>query len=130
MDCQHLHCNTYSQTCSANRFYEHTKENRWDLIQDELYSENAVSIEPEGAEASGLSNAEGLPAIKRKGEEWNKMIEEMHSGYCSEPLVAGNHFTVAMGMDITMKGAGRMQMDEVAVYKVEDGKIVKEQFFF
>jgi ketosteroid isomerase-like protein len=35
-----------------------------------------------------------------------------------------------MGMEVTMKGAGRVKMDEVAVYEVRDGKIVKEQFFF
>jgi hypothetical protein len=35
-----------------------------------------------------------------------------------------------MGMDVTMKGMGRMKMDEVAVYEVKNGKIVKEQFFF
>ncbi len=51
-------------------------------------------------------------------------------GYCSEPVVGGNHFSVAMGMDVTMKGGERMQMDEIAVYEVKDGKIVKEQFFF
>jgi limonene-1,2-epoxide hydrolase len=35
-----------------------------------------------------------------------------------------------MGMDVTMKGAGRINMEEIAVYEVKDGKIVKEQFFF
>ena len=54
----------------------------------------------------------------------------MHSGYCSEPVVGGTHFAVAMGMDVTMKGAGRLNMDEIAVYEVKNGKIVKEQFFF
>jgi hypothetical protein len=29
-----------------------------------------------------------------------------------------------------MKGMGRVKMDEIAVYEVKDGKIVKEQFFF
>ena len=38
--------------------------------------------------------------------------------------------TGAMGMDVTMKGMGRQKMDELAVYEVKDGKIVKEQFFF
>ncbi|HEX3768939.1 MAG TPA: SnoaL-like domain-containing protein [Puia sp.] len=28
-----------------------------------------------------------------------------------------------------MKGQGRMQMDEICVYQVENGKIVSEQFF-
>jgi hypothetical protein len=44
--------------------------------------------------------------------------------------VGGTHFAVAMGMDVTMKGAGRLNMDEIAVYEVKNGKIVKEQFFF
>ena len=114
----------------ADRFYELAKENKFDAIQDELYGTNAVSIEPPGAAAQGLQNANGLEAIKKKGEEFNKMVEEMHSGYCSEPVVGGNHFSVAMGMEVTMKGAGRVIMDEVAVYEVKDGKIVKEQFFF
>ena len=78
----------------------------------------------------GMGNAEGLEAIKQKGAAFNQMVEEMHSGYSTEPVVAGNHFTVAMGMDVTMKGMGRSKMDEVAVYEVKDGKIVKEQFFF
>ena len=47
-----------------------------------------------------------------------------------EPLVGGNHISLAMGMDVSMKGMGRMKMDEVVVYEVKDGKIVKEQFFY
>lgn len=35
-----------------------------------------------------------------------------------------------MGMDVTLKGMGRMKMDEVPVNEVKDGKIVKEQFFY
>ncbi len=114
----------------ANRFSELAKENKWNEIQEELFAENADSIEPPHAAAQGLQNAKGLDAIKKKGEEFNNMIEEMHGGFCSEPVVGGNHFSVAMGMDATMKGAGRTQMDEIAVYEVKDGKIVKEQFFF
>ena len=54
----------------------------------------------------------------------------MHGGFSSDPVVGGNFFSVAMGMDATMKGMGRVKMDEIAVYEVKDGKIVKEQFFF
>lgn len=115
----------------ANRFSELAKENRWDLILDELYSNDAVSIEPAHAAASsGLPNAEGMPAIRKKGEDFNALIEEMHGGWCSEAVVGGNHFSVGMGMDVTMKGAGRMKMDEICVYEVQNGKIVKEQFFY
>jgi hypothetical protein len=114
----------------AARFNELSKTGQYDKIQEELYAANAVSIEPAHAAAMGMGNAEGMEAIKAKGAAFNAMVEEMHSGYSSEPVVAGNHFTVAMGMDVTMKGAGRISMDEICVYEVKDGKIVKEQFFF
>ena len=114
----------------ANRFNELAQTGQWGKIQEELYADNAVSIEPPHAAAMGMSNAEGLEAIKQKGEAFNSMVEEMHGGYSTEPVIAGNHFSVAMGMDITMKGMGRSKMDEIAVYEVRNGKIVKEQFFF
>ena len=112
----------------ANRFNELSKEGKWEQIQNELFAKNAKSIEP--SHAQGLQSVEGLDAIKKKGEDWNNMIQEVHGGYSNEPIVAGNHFSVAMGVDATMKGAGRRMLDEIAVYEVQEGKIVKEQFFF
>jgi hypothetical protein len=112
----------------ANRFNELTKQGDWDKIQEELFGDTAVSIEPE--HSKGLQKAEGIEAIKAKGKMFKEMTEEVHSGYCSDPIVGGNFFSVAMGLDITMKGAGRMKMDEIAVYEVVEGKIVKEQFFY
>jgi hypothetical protein len=35
-----------------------------------------------------------------------------------------------MSFDATFKGGGRTKMDEICVYEVKDGKIVKEQFFY
>jgi ketosteroid isomerase-like protein len=112
----------------ANRFNELAQTGQWDKIHDELFAANAVSIEPE--HSPGLKTVEGLDAIKQKGKQFGEMVEEMHGGYSNEPVVAGNHFAVAMGMDVTMKGMGRMKMDEIAVYEVKDGKISKEQFFY
>ena len=112
----------------AARFNELAKEGNWDKIQDELFAENAVSVEPPNS--PGMKSVEGLAAIKEKGRQFNESVEEMHDGYSTDPVVAGNFFSVAMGLDATMKGMGRMRMDEIAVYEVKDGKIVKEQFFF
>ncbi len=114
----------------ADRFSELAEQYQFDQIQNELFADNAVSIEPPHAAQAGLRNAEGLDEIRKKGEEWNQMVEEMHSGYTSPAVVGGNFFSVAMGMDVTLKGAGRMKMDEIAVYEVKNGKIVREQFFF
>lgn len=114
----------------ADRFYELSEAGNWDKIQEELYSDDAESIEPAAAAAGGMQNAKGREGLKQKADSFNQMVEEMHGGYSSKPLVAGNHFAVAMGMDATMKGIGRTKMDEIAVYEVKDGKIVKEQFFY
>ena len=112
----------------ANRMNELFKENKWAQVQEELFSDDCESIEP--AHAPGLKSVKGKAAIKQKGEDFNAMVEEMHSGWVSDVLVGGNYLTCAMGLDATMKGMGRMTMNEVCVYEVKDGKIIKEQFFF
>jgi hypothetical protein len=112
----------------AGKFNELAQSGQWQQIQDQLYSKDAVSIEPETSQ--GLKTVEGLDAIHEKGKQFSDMVEEMHGGYSNPPVVAGNFFAVAMGMDCTMKGMGRSKMDEIAVYEVKDGKIVKEQFFY
>ena len=112
----------------ADRFNELAQTGQWDVIQNELYADDAVSIEP--AHSPGLQTAEGIEAIREKGKKFGEMVEEMHAGYSNAPTVGGAHFALAMGMDVTMKGMGRMKMDEIAVYQVKDGKIVKEQFFY
>ena len=112
----------------ANRFSQLAEEGKFAEIQEEMFSDDAVSIEPPNV--PGLQNAEGKEAIRKKGEQFQSMVEEMHGGYSSKPVVGGNYFSVAMGLDATMKGQGRMKMDEIAVYEVRNGKIVKEQFFF
>lgn len=112
----------------ANRMNELFKESKWDQVQDELYAEDCESIEP--AEAPGLKSVKGIAGIKQKGKDFNAMIEEMHNGWCSEPLVGGNFISFAMGMDVTMKGMGRMDMKEMCSYEVKDGKIISERFYY
>jgi len=112
----------------AAKFNGLAKEGKWEQIQEELFADNAVSVEPPNS--PGLKSVEGLAAIKEKGKMFNEMVEQVHGGFSTDPVVAGNHFSVGMGMDVTMKGQGRVKMDEIALYEVKDGKIVKEQFFY
>ena len=112
----------------ADRMKELFDENKWDELQDELFDENCVSIEPPNT--MGMAIAQGLPAIKEKGRQFNDRIIEMHGGYVSDLLVGGNFISCAMGFDATMKGTGRINMEEIAVYEVKNGKIISEQFFF
>ena len=112
----------------ANRMNELFKENKWQEVQDELFADDVLSIEPEHSQA--VKTAQGKETLKKKAQDFGAMIEEMHGGWCSEPIVAGNFISFGMGMDCTMKGMGRTKMDEIAVYEVKDGKVIKEQFFF
>jgi hypothetical protein len=112
----------------ADRLYALFQENKWAEAQQELFSDDAESVEP--PHSMGMKSVKGRDQIAKKAEQFNEMVEEMHGGYVGKPIVAGNYIAVAMGMDVTYKGMGRKKMDEIAVYEVKDGKIVKEQFFY
>lgn len=114
----------------ARRLVELCRQGEYDQAQTELYADDAVSIEPEGLPPEALGNAHGLEAIREKGRKFNERIEAMHGSNCSDPVIAGDWFSVSMRLDVTMKGMGRIDMSEICVYKVRDGKIVHEQFFY
>ena len=73
----------------ANRFNELAQEGNWEKIQEELYSQDAESIEP--AYPQAMPSVKGINAIKEKGKKFNEMVEEMHGGFSKEPIVSGNH---------------------------------------
>lgn len=110
----------------ADKFYEYMQIGAFDKIYGELYSPNATSEEAPG---SDWPKAIGMKGIEEKGKQWNEQTEEMHGGTTDKPVVAGNYFMCYMTMDFTPKGGPRMNMAELGLYKVENGKIVSEQFF-
>ena len=114
----------------AKRLVALCREGKFEEAQRELYADNAVNIEPDGLPPGPMSSVKGLPAIIEKGHQFNDMLEAVHGIGVSEPVVAGNWFSIAMTMDLTVKGRGRQDMREICVYHVHDGKIVREQFFY
>jgi hypothetical protein len=114
----------------ANRLVELCRRGEFSQAQDELYGQDAVSLEPEGMSAGPLGNVRGLDAIRQKGKAFDETYDKIHGITVSEPLVAGNFFSVMMGIDATWKQRGRHAMEEICVYQVRDGKIVLEQFFY
>lgn len=113
----------------ANKLVEYCRTGKWEDAYTELYSPNAVSIEMEGAQGFP-ARVEGMEAIKVKGEQWQNMLEEFHGMEVSDPVVAGDHFSCSMVMDVKLKGRERAKDEEIALYRVKDGKIVSEQFFY
>lgn len=93
----------------------------------ELYDQNVVSKEMPGWQNERVS---GKDNVLKKSEDWYASVEEFHGGEISDPVVAGDHFSCSMKMDCTFKEQGRMQIEEVCVYQVNNGKITEEQFFY
>ena len=112
----------------ANKLVEYCRKGDWHSAQTELYAADAVSIEPKGARGPELTS--GLDNIIAKGKQWENSVEQIHSMELEGPLVSSNHFSCTMTLDMKMKGMDRMKSDQICVYEVKDGKIVKEQFFY
>lgn len=112
----------------ANRLVELCRKGDYETVYTELFSPDVVSIEPEGMPHNV---AKGLNGIAKKGEQFNARIQEMHGGSVGDPIVAGNHFSCTMSYTATYKGQNQPTTEEeICVYEVKDGKIVKEQFFY
>ncbi len=111
----------------VTRFEELARQEKWFEIQDELFAENVKSIDPLDSPYFGY--AEGKAAVRKKGTDWVEKIEAVNDAHTSQPVTAGNHFAVAR-MDITVKGFGRLKMDEIMLYEVRNGEIISEQFFY
>jgi hypothetical protein len=95
----------------ANRYCELMKQKNRTEIHEQLYDKDIINKEPEHAAAMGIAIiTKGLDAVKAKSKARAEMMEAVHSEYCSEPIVAGNYFTVALERDITLKGRPRVKL--------------------
>jgi len=111
----------------AERLVALCRQGNFEAAQRELYAADAINIEPYGT-ATFAKETKGLSAILEKGQRFAAMLEQVHSISVSDPLVAGSWFTCALQLDLTMKGHGRMSLNELCIYEVKDGKIISEQF--
>jgi ketosteroid isomerase-like protein len=113
----------------SNRYVALCKEGKYGACLDELFSKDAVSVEawtPPGTDPV----ASGIAAIRAKGEWWMNN-HEVHSGEVFGPYPNGDRFMVRFVLDVTNKPTNRrMKMDEIGLFTVENGKIVREEFFY
>jgi ketosteroid isomerase-like protein len=114
----------------AKRLVALCREGKYEEAQRELYANDAVSIEPAGLPPGALGNVKGLEAIYEKGRQFMAGVEAVHGTEVSDPVLANNWFSISLRLDVTMKGRGRVDMREICVYRVKDGKVVLEQFFY
>jgi len=115
----------------ANRYFELFQQRQVAEIYEQLYSPNIICNEPAHAAAIGVpTTTSGIEAVLAKSKERMETIAQVHSFFCSEPVVGGSFFSVAMGRDMTFKTGQRVQLAEIAVFEVKDDKIISETFFY
>ncbi|RIL08133.1 MAG: hypothetical protein DCC71_00625 [Proteobacteria bacterium] len=85
----------------------------------------------ESVEGAGVALAwSGKPAVLAKYRAW-EADHEIHSMQVDGPWVGATGFALRYAIDVTQKSTGqRSQMEEIAVYTVKNGKIVREEFHF
>ena len=96
---------------------------------ENLYSPDIVSVESMESETMPRE-MKGIDAIRGKNQWWAEN-NEVHSAVVEGPFVGEDKFSVYYNFDVTFKPTGkRTPMEEMALYEVKDGKIVREQFFY
>lgn len=114
----------------GKKLVELCKQGKNDEAMESLYAQDIVSVEA-GAPPGDSPERRGLPAIREKSVWWNSN-HVIHSATVEGPFPNGDRFAVRFTYDVTAKhlGNARITMDEVALYTVKNGKIVREEFFY
>ena len=112
----------------ATRLAEMCRIGKVEEAKEELFAEDIISIEPD--ESILPKETKGMDAIRKKATLFISMVENFYGSTISDPLIAGDYFSVSWDTDIQMKGEARKTTSELCVYKTKAGKIISEQFFY
>ncbi len=98
--------------------------NRGNMEMDQKWSPAIESIEGIGMSWSGRKN------VDAKNADWMK-DHAIHGASAEGPYVGATGFAVKFKMDVEVKATSkRIMMEEVGVYTVSKGKIVREEFMY
>jgi hypothetical protein len=111
----------------ADKFVYLRNHDQAAILRAELYSPDFESIED--GNDSGIGHVKGMAGLKKKGQGLSQEFE-VHHIKASDPVAADNFFSLKFEIDVTNKRSGiRSLLSEIGVYKVADGKIIKEHYF-
>ncbi len=97
---------------------------QWKEVEDKWWSPDVVSVE-----GMGMAWA-GQKAIHEKNDDWASK-NTVHGASAEGPFVGASGFAVKFKIDVADKQTGaRNVMEEIGVYTVENGKIVREEFMY
>lgn len=101
-------------------------EGKFKEIEEAYWSSDVVSVEGYGVNMAWHGRAK----VEEKNAGW--MADHViHGASAQGPYVGASGFAVKFQMDVETKSTGQRQvMEEVGVYDVRDGKIVREEFMY
>ena len=104
------------------------EEGKFEEIYDTLFHEEQVKhIEPQSPHFPELV---GVKAIKEKDTVMTGNIEEVRSLEIGDYVTSKSFIAIPYKISLTLKNGDEMELDELIIYQVEDGKIILEQFFY
>ena len=116
----------------ANRLTELCAVGKNEQALQELYADTARHVEV--MEYPGCPRiTEGKKSLLEKAAKFAKTTT-VHGATCGKPMINGDQFVCTMSMDCTSSegpmAGQRMNMSEIALYTVKNGKITEGKFFY
>lgn len=107
------------------------REKRVPGLLEAHYSPDCVSVEAVPMPGSDSRDAIGLEAIRAKHAWWESSMEVLEETIDGPFLHGDDRFAVLYRSTVRERSSGtQTAMEEVAVYHVADGKVVREEFFY
>ncbi|MFN3210731.1 MAG: nuclear transport factor 2 family protein [Roseovarius sp.] len=96
---------------------------------DRLYAADAVSVE--AVDMGQGRETRGLDGIRAKHEWWESAMEMLEAEVTGPMWHGDDRFAAIFRSKVKEKETGKISdMEEVGVYTVKDGRIVREEFFY
>ena len=117
----------------GKKLVEFCNKGQWQEALHALYSPDVVTVEACAPKPEMSRKKEGLSAVISHGE-WFRDNHDIHSTEVRGPWPHEDRFIVCFKLGVTAKGgpmAGkRFTIEEAALYTVQNGKVVKAEFFY
>ena len=114
----------------ADQLVELCKQNRNNEVVDKFYADDVVTVEA-CEMGDGPRQMLGIDAVRQKHEHWYANFEPQREEIRGPFMHGDDQFAVVFDFTVKNKQTGDVvDMEEVAVYTVKDGKIVHESFFY
>ncbi len=111
----------------AAKLVDLCRKGEWMKAIDTLYASDIVSVEAHEME-NMPAEMRGIDQVRGK-TQWFMDNHEIHDSKVTGPFVARDTFVVKFDIDVTDKASKeRMQMSEVGIYTVKEGKVIREEF--